>query len=57
MYPFIDHFLPDDFPKGILTFINTVILVHCLVLVFYILGLTKDLVLGAPKPQHAKKNE
>lgn len=49
--------LPDDFPPSILAFINWIILFHVLALVFYIAGLLKDLVIGAPKPEHAKKQQ
>jgi len=56
MYPFLNHLLPDDFPPGILAFINWVILLHCLALVFYLVGLAKDLFVGAPpKATQVKK--
>jgi hypothetical protein len=57
MYPFLNHLLPDDFPAGILAFINWVIFFHCAVLVFYICGLAKELIMGAPpKPEPKKIN-
>ena len=55
MYPFLNHLLPDDFPAGILAFINWVIFFHCAVLVFYICGLAKELIMGAPRKPEPKK--
>ena len=58
MYPFIDHFLPSDFPPGILAFINWVILFHCGVLVFFLCGLAKDIFVGTqPKIKPEMKKE
>lgn len=48
MYPFIDQFVPSDFPSGLLTFINTIILFHLAALAFYFVGLFRDLVFGVP---------
>lgn len=57
MYPFINHFLPEDFPVGILAFINWVILAHCLALAFFIVGLAKDFIIGAPTKKEVKKTQ
>ena len=50
MYPFLDSYLPGDFPPFILSFINWVILAHVAALLFYFCGLAKDIFIGQ-KPQ------
>ena len=55
MYPFIDSYVPDDFPQGILAFINSVILFHVCVLVFYFCGLARDILVGAPPKEPTRK--
>lgn len=57
MYPFLNDLLPEDFPPGILAFVNSIILCHLLALVFYVLGLAKDLLMPAqPKARPDKKD-
>lgn len=57
MYPFLNHMLPDDFPPAVLSFINWVILAHCLALAFYLVGLAKDIFVGVPPKVVAKKQQ
>lgn len=58
MYPFLDSYLPDDFPPFILSFINWVILAHVAAFVFYLCGLAKDIFIGhKPQAPQVKKTQ
>ena len=46
MFPFLDSLVPEDFPRPLLSFINWIIFAYIAVLIFYLCGLAKEILIG-----------